>query len=208
MNTNKPAVIATVFVAIVAVVIAIMAIMKFAGDKQVEIEKNEEKNQIFIASDEVLAEMEDAATLLIKNNYTIVKLFYTIGFEHEDEPYGNLPEDGYYNAIGSSYASADEIYNIVRETFIESEAKKICEDPHGYGPLYMDKSNGRLGINAKFEPDYKYSVDWSSPSYVAVPVSNTECKLKITLKVNDMDVPSDLTMMKLNGKWLLDELLV
>lgn len=207
MGKNTSAYVATAIVAIIAAAVAVFAFWKIAQDRQTESDVRESVQQMYVPSEELLAEMQDNAERLIADDYLVVKLFYTRGLPHEDEPYGNLPEDGVYYAISDDYASASDLYDIIDRTFVAGQARQIKDDPLGFGPLYFDK-NGRLGISASFQPDDSYIVNWDNPAYVAIPVSDTECQLKITLHADGNPVTQTVTMLKLNGVWYLDKLLI
>lgn len=207
MTNNKPAFIATVIVALVAAAVAIFAFWKIAQDKQETDLMQTDKNTTYIPTEDISEEMKDAAELLIRNNYTIIKLYYTRGLPYEEEPYGNRPEGGVYFVDSEDYKTLDDVQRILNETFFETEAARIKSDPHGYGPVYLERE-GRLGISENFAPDTEYPVNWENPSYEVNAKSDTECVLKVTLLVGETEVTENVTMMKLNGEWRLERIIV
>lgn len=206
MTNNKPAFIATVVVAVLAVAVAVFAFWKISQETQAEAELDQDKNAFYIPSEEIKDEMMDNAGVLIERSYTILKLYYIRGLPHEEEPYGNLPEDGIYYAVSDDYATLEELEALVDSTFIASVAATIKNNPNGNGRVYHDK-NGRLGISADFVPETDYEVSWAQASYVLTPISDTECEVKVTVHVGESPVTETVNMSKLNGVWLLDHLI-
>lgn len=152
-------------------------------------------------------EMLDAATELIKNNYQILCLYYTKGMEHKDEPYGNVPEDGYYTAISSDFSSLEELEKLVDSTFAPEQAKIIKEDSLGYGPIYKTRDNGDLGIIQNFTP-MPYTRSWDNPGFKINPLSETECSIDITIheKESGEEVVLNASMIETEKGWRLSEI--
>lgn len=155
-------------------------------------------------SEELSEEMKDEATKLLSNNYTILKLYYTKGMEHKDEPYGNTPEDGYYTVDSNKYSSIQELEALVDETFTEEQANVVKTDPLGYGPIYKERDNGDLGIIANFTP-MPYDRSWDNPTFSIKPVSEKECSIDVTIreKSDDSDVSLTAQMVKTEEGWKL-----
>lgn len=206
MTNNKPAFIATIIVALLAIAVAIFAFWKIAQDKVESDTINEDRIKNYIPADDLLIEMQGAAETLIKNNYTVVKLYFTRGLPREDEPYGNKPEGGFYFVNSDVYKTMEDVQKIVDETFFTEEAARIKNNPLGFGAVYSER-DGRLGISENFKEDNEYDVDWENPSYIVIPKSDTECEVKVTLHVGGTPVTEKLNMMKLNGQWLIDRVL-
>lgn len=203
-TNNNAALIATVVVALIAAAAAFFAVWKFASATQED--KEAEQVQVYQPSEELSDEMKDAATNLIKENYTVVKLFYTKGVPHVDEPYGNLPEDGIYLADSTEYTSVEQILEIVTSTYSAEEANRIFSNANGNGAVYLDKE-GALGISASFEP-IEYNISWESVDFRVLPVSDTECNLEVTLHDDTgAEVIKTGSMSKLNGTWLLNSVI-
>ena len=51
----------------------------------------------------------------------------TEGLYHEDEPYGNLPEDGYYTVNSTDYNSLEQIEELVRSVYAEDAAEQTFD---------------------------------------------------------------------------------
>jgi len=108
--------------------------------------------------DKLSDEMYDTAKRLVRDNYTVLRLFNAIEFDKdahfEIEPYGNPTEDGYYTLKSGvvEFDTVDEIFELVDNTFVEDVAYTIKNDESltgGTGPIYKDR-DGRIGINANF----------------------------------------------------------
>ncbi len=207
-NTSLTPIIATIIVALAAIVLAIAAILTL--DK-----KNNEPTpsgapssstpveNVFHPSQDFIDECTYAAHDLVRDSYSILRLFVTEGLPHFDEPYGNEPEDGIYSVNSTEYTSLSQIEELVRSVYVPAEAKRILTDIDGNGlAVYLERevlteaqtaeSGGTndgpgyvktkvLGINAGFKPDTAYAKDWSSCSIMVMPRSEQECDLKIYL---------------------------
>ncbi|MBP5606437.1 MAG: hypothetical protein J6X60_13010, partial [Ruminiclostridium sp.] len=134
----------------------------------------------FQVSDELKNEMLDAVTTLIRSNYTVLKLYYTKGMDHIDEPYGNAPEDGYFTVDSETYTSLGQLEEIVDSTYIPECAEKVKTNPLGYGRIYKTRYNDTLGIIENFTP-MEYNRSWKDPKYEIEPVSETECNISLTI---------------------------
>jgi hypothetical protein len=159
-------------------------------------------------SEEEENEMLDAVRRLIADNYKVLQLFYTVGMPHEEEPYGNRPEGGYYNAISGEYNSVDEIFALVDNTYIAEAALWIKTDSGGNGAVYADKK-GKIGINENFEP-VPYNLNWSTTDFKLIFISDTECGINITLK--NSDGGGETKNMKMDkgtdGIWRLENIII
>lgn len=199
-TNNNAALIATVIFALIAAAAAFFAVWKFSSAKQEEKEIQQEINNIYQPSEELSEEMKDAATELIKQNYTAVKLYYTKGLPHIDEPYGNLPEGGYYyvDTEKTEYTQLSELAAVLTSTYTEDEARRIFAEG-----VYGDR-DGQLAINAEFTP-MEYNISWENVDFRVIPKSDTECDIEITLHDNTgAEVVKKGSMSKLNGTWLLN----
>ncbi|MGN0655386.1 MAG: hypothetical protein ACI4KR_01200, partial [Ruminiclostridium sp.] len=196
---------------VVAVVVFFIVYNSLGGAKPAAEKPSEQTAQSTKAPDtpDVAAteEMLDAATELIKNNYQVLSLYYTKGMEHKDEPYGNVPEDGYYTAISSDFSSIEELEKLVDSTFAPEQAKIIKEDSLGYGPIYKTRDNGDLGIIQNFTP-MPYTRSWDNPGFKINPVSETECSIDITIheKESGEEVVLNATMIETSEGWRLSEI--
>ncbi len=130
--------------------------------------------------EELSMEMKDAAIELLGSNYETLRLYFTTGLQHKDEPYGNAPEDGYYTVKDSEYSSLSQLEELVDSTFVPEQAKAIKENSLGYGPIYKERDGGELGIIENFTP-MTYDVSWDNPQFTIDPVSDEECIINVTL---------------------------
>ncbi|MDR0222340.1 MAG: hypothetical protein LBI38_02240 [Oscillospiraceae bacterium] len=204
--SNKPALIATVIVAVSAVAAVLFTAVKLTSDD--EDNKAEPDGAEYGPTEETADEMWGAVVRLVGDNHTVLRLFYTVGMPHEEEAYGNPPEDGYYTAVTSEYADVEEIFGLVRNTFAEPAAERIINDPSGRGPVYKDK-NGKIGVSEKFER-LEYNINWENPPCEIIEfISDTECEIRITLTNGDGEPEiKDMGMKKgSDGVWRLDDLI-
>jgi hypothetical protein len=224
MNSSKTAFIATVIVALLAVAAAIFAFWMIAREAEDERIPPGPDYANYKPSEALQIEMEGAAERLIRNNYTIIKLYVTQGLPFErgayptdDNPFGVPPEDGIYYVISDEYTSLAQIEAIIDETFTSEEARRVKENlldddsPYysEFGRIFHDK-NDKLGINLDFAqslPNTDYPVSWVNPSYVIIPQSATECAIAIRLHVNDEEYLFNRIMYKFNGEWYFEKLI-
>lgn len=193
MNSkNTITVVATVIAAVVAVgmlVAAVLLLNKNTSDGQ-------NNNHV---SPEIQAEMENAASVLIKNNLKIFQIYYTIGLNRLPEPYGNPPEDGYYTVNSEEFPTYDVLLALINETYLEAEAKRFQAFTVSSVPLFITKNNGAFGISEHFVP-MEYNKDWTRISYVIKPNNEEACQLVVTLKSGET---VEGEMIKTNGVWRL-----
>lgn len=200
-SKNTGATIATVIVAVLAFVAVFFLIWKMGQTQQLE----QDMVSDYQPTLELSTEMKTAATDLLKTDHEILILFYTKGLTYNPEPYNNLPEDGFYTCNDTKYTTFDSVKTLVESTFIASTAEKILSDPLGNGPTLGD-DGGKLGLSSSFVP-LEYNLSWETVSFTIDPKSDIACDLVVTLKDADgADVSVTGSMSKLNGKWLLDEI--
>ena len=99
MNSSKSALAATIIVFVLAVAAAVFAFWYIGGEPETSVEPflpPQGGGVGFIPTDEQVAEMDEAAERLIRNNREIISLFVTRGLPARPEPYGNAPENGIY----------------------------------------------------------------------------------------------------------------
>ena len=203
-TNNNAALIATIIIALLAAVAAFFAVWKFSSASQQDKDLQQEMNQIYQPSEELSEEMKDAATELIRQNYTALKLYYTKGLPHIDEPYGNLPEGGYYyvDTEKTEYTQLSQLEDVLSTTFSDGEAVRIFAETNLYG-----ERDGQLAINAEFIP-MEYNISWENVDFRVIPRSDTECDIEITLHDSDgAEVTRTGSMSKLNGAWLLNSII-
>ncbi len=168
-------------------------------------EQPPEDNGDEAANEALVEEVKDAVEKhLIIDNHAVLKLFYTKGLKHKDEPYGNDPEDGYFSVTDSEYTSVDQIFDLVDRTFVPEAAERIKTDPLGLGigPVYKTRDNGDLGINAKFAA-MEYKISWTKATYKIKDITDTSCSITLTLhkKSDKSDVEVDAELKKTEDGW-------
>lgn len=212
-NNSLIPLISTVVVAVLAIAVVIVAIIVISGDNggtsaDSGSSAGVSSSQPFEPTQELVDECTYAAHDLVAGNYRILRLFVTEGLPHEDEPYGNLPEDGLYTVSSSEYKTLGVIEELVNSVFVEEEAVRVLGNIDGKGlAVYQNReklvkvenvADGTgeasedgpgiryekeyvLGISADFVPDTDYAKDWSSCRIAIVPRSETLCDLTVYL---------------------------
>ncbi len=162
----------------------------------------------YIADGGLAEEMKDAAHVLVANNYEVLSLYYIHGMNHKDEPYGNAPEDGYYTVDDSEYTSIEQLEALVDSTYLPEQAETVKTNPLSYGPIYMTRINGELGIIANFTP-MEYDISWENPQFSIDPVSDEECIINITVhnRTSGEEVALRGEMTKSDDGWRLKTIL-
>ena len=205
-NSNNKSIaplIATVIVLLAAitavVVLVVMSNSKPAADPNSGSGTGTNSNSVpsnlsvqFHPTQERIDECNNNAHDLVAHNYEIVRMFLIEPLPHEDEPYGNKPEDGYYTASSSKYPNYSDMEKFVKSTFTADEAARILTNIDGNGlTVYNERKGygGALGVIADFKPVAGVSVPESS-RIVFTPLSETECKLSV---YPGADANTDLT---------------
>ena len=183
-NSNNIPLIATIVVAVAAIVLAVAAMIMMnkapASDNQ------------------------NSGTASQQHS----RLFVTEGLYHEDEPYGNLPEDGYYTVNSTDYNSLEQIEELVRSVYAEDAAEQILKNSDGKGlKVYANREQlvrveqpestaettaqatqesgakyekvYKLGISSDFVPDESKS--WSSCAITIDYLEEGRCGLTVYL---------------------------
>lgn len=201
-SKNVGATVVTVIFALLAFAAVFFLIWKVGQTRQQEQELQTEYEPTL----ELATEMKTSATDLLKTDFEVLSLFYTKGLTYDAEPYNNLPEDGFYTCNSTKYTTYESVKTLVESTFVTEAAQKILSDPLGNGPTFGD-DGGKLGLSSKFKP-MEYTLSWESVSFQIEPVSDIQCNISITLKDADgKDKNVSGSMSKLNGKWLLDDII-
>lgn len=153
-------------------------------------------------------EMKDAAIELLSSNYEVLRLYFTSGMNHKDEPYGNAPEDGYYTVDDSTYYSLAQLEELVDTTFVAEQAQAIKANSLGYGPIYKERNSGELGIIENFTP-MAYDVSWDNPQFTIEPQSDEECIINVVLhnRTSGDEVNLKGEMIKTEEGWRLKTIL-
>ena len=212
--------IATALVGVAAIAAVIfLIVMNAGGNNGSDSSGGLSSNAVitFRPTEELVDECNNNAHDLVANNYEVLRLFLLEGVPHEDEPYGNEPEDGYYTAKSSRFPTMESMETFVKSTFVADEAERILRDFDGNGrAVYVAREgyDGALGVKADFQPDTSYNKPWESSRIQFVPVSETECSLKVFLGADeetDLSTVSEdhileTTMIKGEDGWRLTEL--
>lgn len=188
---NTAATIITIIVAVLALATTLFLLYKMS---QSEIDNT---SGGFVPSEEISEEMETNATILVKNNYEVFKVFLYRGLPHQEEPYNNVPEDGLYEVKDENYKTMADLEKLVKSTFVEKEAERILTDANGNGPVYSEKTNDSdekvIGLNADMVDKYDrfagidYAYTWENAKFMLTPKSNTECNITIELAAKTDD---------------------
>lgn len=202
---NLAPLIATVIIAglacAAAVVAAVMLLGK-DGKNESQPEQASSKDTSYL-TEEYREDAGLAAHDLLDSSHEILRLFVTEGLHHNDEPYGNLPEDGYYTVNNTDY-DLRKIQELVRSVYVEDAAEKILTDINGSGlAVYANRKIQRrvettalpegsnseaddtikyetvevLGISSDFTPDPTKS--WVSCSITIDYVEEGRCTLEV-----------------------------
>ena len=204
---NIPAIIITVIAALLAVSAVVFLIITMSENKDKEQQPPPvTEDPGFVPDADLMAEMEQAAYDLLPENYKVYQ-YLTKGMTYKEEPYGNLPEDGFYTCVNESFPTFDSFCEYVRSIYTAETAEKLLTNPFGKGAVYGD-DNGELGLSVDFVASEETGLSWADVSFVCVPVSETVCSITITLKdAGGNDVERDVTMQLDNGSWRLAEMI-
>lgn len=166
------------------------------------------REDAYVPDEALSEEMKDEATRLLQQNYEVLRLYYTRGLPHLDEPYGNRPEDGYYTVDSSEYTSLSQLYALVDSTYDTEQAATVKRNSLGYGAVYQERGSGALGIIENFTP-MEYDVSWDNPTFSIAPESDERCGIVLTLHHRDSGEEVGVTgeMIKTEDGWRLRSVL-
>lgn len=204
---NIPGIVITAVAALLAVASVIFLIITISRSNEEDppVSGTTTADPGFVPDDDFIHDVEQAAYDLLQENYTIHQ-YLLKGMEVEEEPYGNLPEDGFYTCITDDFADYDEFCDYVHSVFVDKVAEKLLTDPFGNGPVYGYDQDG-LGITMDFEPSDAEELSWADVYFTCEPVSETECFLVVTLKdAEGKDAIRELRLLIEDGSWKLSEL--
>ncbi|MGN0649525.1 MAG: hypothetical protein ACI4KM_03740 [Oscillospiraceae bacterium] len=204
-TNNLIPLVSTIIVTVLALAAVIILMVTTNNKKPVQQTSSQvSSGQPFMASEQLIEECGYAAHDLFLDSYKVLRLYVIEGLAHNDEPYGNRPEDGIYTVNSSEYTELSQITSLVNSVFVEAEAERIITNIDGNGlavyqnreiqeraeepaegtseapaaPVYVTKTV--LGISEDFAPiDYKH--DWSTIRIAVKPTSETECELTVYL---------------------------
>lgn len=230
-QTETAPLIATIIVAVLAMAAVIVLLITInSADKNKQTEDNTPAVTTHQFSEEFVENCQFAAQDLVRDSYKVIRLFISEGLPHYDEPYGNEPDDGLYTVNSTDYSSLEDIENLVRSVYKNSEAERIMnlgvyknrkvlvdivyEDTTAEAaataedrPLYEEKEV--LGISAAFTPDASANEGWTEYCSIAVmPKSETECELTISVGGSEDGSVApvktlETAMVKIEGEWKL-----
>ncbi len=213
---NTAPLIATVIIAGLACAAAIAAVIMMSQSSNNAVGSGQSQTQGSGQNSSYLTqEYRDEAALaahdLMDDSHEILRLFVTEGLHHNDEPYGNLPEDGYYTVNNTDY-DLEKIRELVRSVYVEDTAEKILTDIDGNGlTVYANRKIQQkvqttalpegstaeadetvryetvevLGISSDFTADPSKS--WVSCSITIDYVEEGRCRLSIGLFDNKLE---------------------
>lgn len=217
-KSSVSTIVATAIVALAAVAaIIVLIVMNNSSEGEQNRGSSDTISVDFKDTQEFADECGENAQKLVAGNYRVLRLFISEGLPHQDEPYGNRPEDGYYTAVSDEFKTYEDLESYVNSIFTEQEARRILKnmpldpaaaagtsDPDSSGGVslywsrdeYVDSGTSYvkqsvLGINASFKPYTDYKKPWGSTSIRIVPVSEEECELTVYLGADkDVDLSS------------------
>lgn len=136
-NQNNTSLIATIVIAALACAAAIIAVVMLnlpgSGNNGGQAQNSgAHNNNAAYLTQEYRDEVGLAAHDLLDDSHEILRLFVTEGLHHNDEPYGNLPEDGYYTVNNTDY-DLEKIEALVRSVYVEDEATRVLHNIDGNG---------------------------------------------------------------------------
>lgn len=204
-NANIPSIVITAVAVLLAAAAIIFLIytVKTREQPQQPVETTTPAPQI---PQELIDEAQQAAYELLPKNYKVYQ-YLTMGMSHEEEPYGNLPEDGYYTCVNSDFASFGEFSDYVKSIFTEKSADKLLTDPFGFGPIYGVDDKGGLGLSPNFEKAEQSGLSWADVQFVCTVENEVKCTIEITLKdADNKDVKKEVGMILENGEWRLTDM--
>ena len=203
---NIPAIVITVFAVLLAAAAVTFLVITMNGGNN-----NNNRPPVitdepgFIPSDGLIKEMEQAAYDLLPENYKVYQ-YLTLGMSVKEEPYGNLPEDGFYTCVNNSLPTFEAFSEYVRSIYTAETAEKLLTDPFGKGAVYGD-DNGELGLSVDFEAAAEPGLSWTDVNFTCIPVSETVCDITVTLKDADGNDVDRKVKMQLEGEsWKLTDL--
>lgn len=231
MGTKKAPIIMTVIFAVLAGALGIFALYHtgvFSGNES-------SSNTVHLTADEEL-ELRNATQDLISKNIIAYSLFYTDELPLVPEPYGNVPEDGYY-AVNMTYndlnkklytvlnhapdqkegnAEYQQIETFVNKIYTPDLAKEILNNSDNTNkPVFKDK-DGRLGVKADHQ-SISSKRNWQENISILYDIKTTsECEITILFNnVTEQQYDSGefnqddvvkATIYKINGEWRLNEI--
>ena len=190
-NKSKAPLIATVIVAVLAVAAVVALIIVLNSTDGTENPSSSEDSG-FTVTKEFQQECEYAAHDLISASFEVMRLYVFEGLSTVSEPYGNEPEDGYYNVYtedNGKYNTLEDIEKLVKSVYTEDAAYKIMHNIDGNGfEVFKNRKDVYvgsevLGMSADFIPNTSKRDLWANLKFQVTPKSETNCEMKIYLGV-------------------------
>ena len=227
-NQNIASLIATVVIAGLACAAAIVAAVMILGGKKDgdggQPQQQTSTHDTSYLTQEYRDEAGLAAHDLLDDSHEILRLFVTEGLHHNDEPYGNLPEDGYYTVNNTDY-DLQKIPDLVHSVYVDDAAEKILTDVDGNGlTVYANRKIQQkvetTAVSEDSTAEADSTVKWVSCSIKIDYVEDGRCTLEVgvfdqkldtLIGTAEADSPKEpdasytVDMVKTNDGWRLEE---
>ena len=190
-KTSLAPIISTIVVAALALAVAVFAIVLITGEDapsegNTSVGGDTSVSAPFAPTQELVDECTYAAHDLVAANYKVVRLFVTEGLDHLDEPYGNLPEDGYYTADSAAYRSFEDISSLLHSVYTSDEAERILTNVDGNG-LQVYKDREKL---VKIEETYEGTAETTAEPEASTEDGSVQYKTEYVLGISADFVPA------------------
>ncbi len=183
-NTSLAPIISTIVVAVLALAVAIFAIILITGEDSTSGNASAggdtSVSTPFAPTQELVDECTYAAHDLIAANYKVVRLYITEGLDHLDEPYGNLPEDGYYTVDSTAYKTLEDITSLLNSVYTPDVAVDILTNVDGNG-LEVYKDREKL---VKVEETYEGTAETTAEPEGSTSDSSVQYKTQYVLGIS------------------------
>ena len=197
----------TVLAVLLAICAVIFLVITTTSDESGNNNPNKSQTTEFEASEELINAAQQVAYDLLPKNYKAFQ-YFTRGMKHDEEPYGNLPEDGFYTCTNDDFPDFATFSEFINSIYVQQTAEKLLTNPFGNGPLYGVDDTGALGLSSNLVPSEEEDLSWNDARFICLPVSETECKVNVVLKDSlGNEVEKETTMALENGQWKLSEMI-
>ena len=180
-KTSLAPIISTIIVAVLALAVAIFAIVLIASDGNGNVSGGADGTSApFTPTEELVDECTYAAHDLVAANYKVVRLYITEGLSHLDEPYGNVPEDGYYTVDSTAYKTLEDITALLNSVYTPDEAVRILTNVNGNGlQVYNDRE-----VLVKVEETYEGTAETTEEMQDSTADSGVQYKTEYVLGIS------------------------
>lgn len=183
-KTSLAPIISTIVVAVLALAVAVFAIILITGEDTTSggpsAGSDASASVPFSPTQELVDECTYAAHDLIAANYKVVRLYITEGLDHLDEPYGNLPEDGYYTVDSTAYKTLEDITSLLNSVYTPDEAVRILTNVDGNG-LEVYRNREKL---VKVEETYEGTAEVTAEPESSTSDSSVQYKTEYVLGIS------------------------